>query len=220
MTSPSSPLADIPNLLRCETTPREAALAKAAEMTHAVYPHDAVYGQFCTVQDYIDCPPEDVFDYLSDLRNLDEWTYSTRHFEPVPGATDGLHVGWDTLADDTRIYAKVVAHRESLSVDYHCAWDQGDELWMIYINRIIPAELVLKKPGSVLVWTNCRHPYYDDNPNKHLVADPNRVWVGDMWPLFYAGHRAELDNLKTILEYRHSRGIPVTGHVVREGVSA
>lgn len=202
-----SQLADIPGLIRCETTPREEGFAIAAELTHSVYTHDQIYGRFCTVQDYIDCPPEHVFDYLNDVRGLDEYTYSTRDFKQV--GEDGLYVGWDKLGDDTKIYLRVVGNREALTLDYHCAWDQGDELWMIYLYRIVPAQLVLNKPGSVIIWTNCRHPYYDDNPSPELAPSPGRAWVGDMWGLFYAGHAIELANLKAILEYRHSRGLPI-----------
>ena len=46
----------------------------AMEMTHAVYPHDHVYGQYCTVQDYVNCPPEKAFEYLADVYTLHEWT--------------------------------------------------------------------------------------------------------------------------------------------------
>jgi hypothetical protein len=43
------------------------------------------------------------------------------------------------------------------------------------------------------------------------MAPANRkVWVGDMWPFFYAGHQIELENLKHILEYRHANSLPMT----------
>jgi hypothetical protein len=101
-----------------------------------------------------------------------------------------------------------------MTVDYHCAWDQGSELWMVYLNRIVPAETVLKRSGSVVIWTNCRHPYYDQNPFPALARDPKRAWVGDWWPLFYAGHSIELANLKAILEHRHRNGIAMGPHLV------
>jgi hypothetical protein len=201
-------LADIPNLVRYENTSLDAIFARCADMTHAVYPHEQVYGEFCTVQDYIDCPPEDVFEYLSNVHNLDEYTVSTRDFKPT--GTPGLYVGWDKLAEDTKIYMRLTPNREALTLDYHCAWDQGDELWMIYLFRIVPAQQVLNKPGSVVIWTNCCHPNYDKNPYPELAPSPDRPWVGEFWPLFYAGHRLELTNLKTILEYRSSRGLPIS----------
>ena len=53
---------------------------------------------------------------------------------------------------------------QARTVDYHCAWDQGKHLWMIYLMRVLDAQVVLDKPGSVVLWTNCRHPFYDKNP--------------------------------------------------------
>jgi hypothetical protein len=175
------------------------------ELTHTVYPHEQVYGEFCTVQTYIDCPPQQVFEYMSNPYSLLEWTYSVRKLR----ATDkpGVLAGVDTA--DTPIYVKTATCREALTVDYHCAWDQGDELWMIYLNRIVPAGPALKRPGSIVIWTNCHHPYYERNPFPALNRDPKRTWVGDLWPVFYAGHTIELTNLRIILEARVRARLPV-----------
>ncbi|MES1205411.1 MAG: SRPBCC family protein, partial [Pseudomonadota bacterium] len=54
-------LEGIAGLVRCEAYNREALGELVTEMTHTVYPHDQVYGQYCTVHAYIDCPPRDVF---------------------------------------------------------------------------------------------------------------------------------------------------------------
>jgi hypothetical protein len=195
---------DIPDLRRIEQYPKNDFQLELAEMTHSVYPHDEVYGQFCTIEEYIDCPPELVFEYMSKTACLEEWTYSVRDFEP--SEVPGVEVGYDRVGDTTKIYCKTVSNREAMTVDYHCAWDQGTDLWMIYLNRIIPAELVLKKPGSVVLWTNCRHPYYQKNPHPELASSPKRPWVGDFWDWFYAGHAVEMRNLKTILEHRYKNG--------------
>jgi hypothetical protein len=64
-------------------------------------------------------------------------------------------------------------------VDYHCAWDQGKHLWMVYLMRVIGAQTVLDKPGSVVLWTNCRHPFYDHNPYPQAAPPQRPVWVGD-----------------------------------------
>lgn len=201
-------IADVPGLLRWETTSREDAVGHAQQLTKESFTYDEVYGRFCTVEEYIDAPPRAVFDYLSDIRNLNEYTYSTRDFRPVEGRP-GLHVGRDTLVDDrTPIYMRFHTDPAALTVDMHCAWDQGDELWMIYLYRIIDAQLVLGRPGSVVLWTNCRHPYYDKNPHPELATSPDRPWVGDFWNLFYAGHWVELQNLKKILEFHHGGGTP------------
>ncbi len=168
--------------------------------THTVYVHDEIYGQFCPIQIYIDCPPELAFEYMVDVKNLAEWTYSTRDYQPVDDS--GLFCGYDAVGgESTKIYAKSIVNREALTVDYHCAWDQGDELWMVYLNRIVPAQQVLGKLGCVIFWQNCKHPYYDKNPFPEL-APKGRPWVGEMWDFFYAGHTIEFENLKKILEFR------------------
>jgi hypothetical protein len=199
-----SALAGIPGLVRCEAFDREAMAELLTEMTHATYSHEAVYGDYCTVHAHIDCPPERLFAYMANPYSLMEWTYSVRALHPTP--TPGLWLGVD--AQDTPLYCRVESHAEALTVDYHCAWDQGEQLWMMYLNRLIPAERVLNRPGTVLIWTNCRHPYYQKNPFPAL-APKQRAWVGDYWPFFYAGHSLELANLKAIVEHRQRRAMPL-----------
>lgn len=198
----------LPGVHRIENCGKEELTSLAMEMTHAVYPHDQVYGQYCSIQTYVDCPPEKVFEYLSDVYTLQEWTYSLRDF--TPESADGLVVATDRIGGATKIYTRTVANRQALTVDYHCAWDQGEHLWMIYLMRVVPARLVLDRPGSVVLWTNCRHPFYDRNPFPQHSPAGRKVWVGDMWPFFYAGHEIELENLKHILEHRHAHGLPMT----------
>jgi hypothetical protein len=146
---------------------------------------------------------------MSNPYSLLEWSYSVRALRP----TDRPEVLVGVDAADTPIYCRTRTSADALTVDYECAWDQGDELWMVYLNRIVSAEPVLKRPGSVLIWTNCHHPYYDRNPFPALARDPKRAWVGEWWPLFYAGHSIELANLKAILEHRHRRGLPIGPHL-------
>ena len=143
---------------------------------------------------------------MSNPHSLKEWSYSMRDFEEVDET--GLLVGNDKIGTNTKIYFKAVSNKESLVVDYHCAWDQKDHLWMIYLNRIVTAQLVLNKPGSVVFWQNCHHPFYKKNPFPD-TAPEKRPWVGNFWDLFYAGHTVELDNLKRILEYRHQHNLPI-----------
>ncbi|HKO90468.1 MAG TPA: SRPBCC family protein [Polyangiaceae bacterium] len=202
-------LAGVPGLVRCEEYDREAIAELLTEMTHGTYPHEQVYGEYCTVHAHIDCPPERVFEYMANPYSLMEWTYSVRALQPTGKA--GLLLGVD--AQDTPLYCRVESHREALTVDYHCSWDQGDQLWMVYLNRLIPAERVLHRPGTVLIWTNCRHPYYRKNPFPAL-APKGRAWVGDYWPFFYAGHSLELANLKAILEHRQRHALPIGPRLV------
>ncbi|MFI2187092.1 SRPBCC family protein [Streptomyces sioyaensis] len=208
MSEELSTLADIPGLIRIENAGKEELTAHCMELTHAVYSHHQVYGRYCTIHEHVDCPPEQAYDYLRQGHHLQEWTCSLRDF--APSGTPGLWVGHDRLEDDTRIYCEVVANPEAMTVDYHCSWDQGEKLWMIYLMRVVPARLVLDKPGSVITWTNCRHPYYDANPHPEKAPRPERPWVGDYWDLFYPGHTVEMNNLKAILEHRHRNGLPVS----------
>ncbi|MFE4456780.1 SRPBCC family protein [Nocardia tengchongensis] len=205
-------LSDIPGLIRGEQIDVGEVMARCAAVTQADYSYDDFFREFCTVQGYVDCPPRVVFDYLASIHSLSEWTYSTRDFEPTD--MPEVYVGVDTLGVDTKIFAKVVANAEALTVDYHCAWDQGSDLWMIYLMRVVPAELVLGRPGSVVLWTNCRHPYYNENPYPATAPEARDAWVGDMWGIFGPGHGIELNNLKAILEYRHAHRLPAGPHLL------
>ena len=69
---------------------------------------------------------------------------------------------------------------------------------------------LLDKPGSVVLWTNCRHPFYDHNSYPQAAPPQRPVWVGDFWDMFGAGHALELQNHKAIAEYRHRNGLPLT----------
>lgn len=208
-------LADIPGLVHCEITPPEQLIEDARKMQKDAYPHDEMFGDFCPIQSYIDCPPEDVFAYLCEVKSLEEYTVSTRDFEPTD--TPGVYLGRDIIVPDTKIYMRLVPNREAMTLDYHCAWDQGDELWMRYFFRVLPAEEVLGKPGSVVTWINCHHKNYDKNPYPELAPNQERPWVGDLWDMFYAGHMIELTNLKRILEYRHANGLPILSSAQAEG---
>ncbi|MEV6598711.1 SRPBCC family protein [Actinoplanes sp. NPDC051346] len=208
MSTDESMLADIPGLVRVENTDVAQLMERCQEMTRPSYPHEQVYGQHCTVVEHIDCPPGDTYAYLSRGHHLEEWTYSVRDFRPA--GLPGLWVGRDRLDLDTAIYCRVRTQAEAMTVDYHCAWDTGDDLWMIYLMRVVPAEAVLGRPGSVVTWTNCRHPHYDRNPRPDLAPRPDRPWVGQYWDLFAAGHALEMRNLKTILEHRHRNGLPIS----------
>lgn len=193
---------------RIETSSRMQATPVIMEMMRSVYPHDQVFGQYCTVNEYIDCPPDELFAYLSDTRSLEEWTYSLRGFTPVDSS--GLWLAYDRLGEETEIYTRTVANADARTVDYHCAWDQGEHLWMIYLMRVVDAQTVLNKPGSVVLWTNCRHPFYNHNPYPETAPEGRPVWVGGFWDMFGPGHQLEMQNLKAIAEYRHHNGLPIT----------
>jgi hypothetical protein len=197
----------IEGLVRIETSPLEQTAPMFMAKMRSVYPHDEVFGQYCTVNDYVDCPPDELFEYLADSRSLEEWTYTLRGFTPTD--EPGLWLAYDKLLPETKIYTRTIANEAARTVDYHCAWDQGEHLWMIYLMRVLDAQVLLDKPGSVVLWTNCHHPFYDENPYQEAVPPGRTGWVGDFWDMFGVGHALELNNLKTIAEYRHRNGLPI-----------
>ncbi|MFI9405384.1 SRPBCC family protein [Nocardia sp. NPDC052316] len=196
-----------PGVLRIENSDKDATTPIIMDMLRSVYPHDQVFGEYCPVQAYIAAPPREVYEYLADTRSLEEWTYSLRGF--VPTGEPGLWLAYDRLGDETEIFTRTVAHPEAMTVDYHCAWDQSQHLWMIYLLRVVDAQAVFNKPGSVVLWVNCKHPFYDENPYPETAPPKRPVWVGDFWDMFSAGHQLEMDNLKAICEYRAARGLPI-----------
>ena len=96
----------IEDLIRIETSPREKATPIIMETMRSVYPHDEVFGEFCTVNSYVDCPPDELFDYMSDTRCLEEWTYSLRGFTPTE--QPGLWLAYDRLGSETQIYTRTL----------------------------------------------------------------------------------------------------------------
>lgn len=195
----------IAGLYRSEDHPAAESMGYFSAKSKETYTYEEVFGDYCTIQIYIDCPLEFAFKYAANPYSLEEWTYTLRDLKPVK---DGLLVGREALADNTKIYVKTESHEPSGVVDYLCAWDQGEELWMRYYCRFVDASPTFGKPGCVLLWTNCRHPYYlRESPNKpqHIVESQmrkDRPWVGDVWNLFQAGHLVEAENMKYILEAR------------------
>ena len=81
---------------------------------------------------------------------------------------------------------------------------------MIYLMRVVDAQVVLDKPGSVVLWTNCHHPFYDNNPYPETAPPGARCGSATSGTCSAPGHLLELKNLKAIAEYRHHNGLPVT----------
>src|SRR6201999_884749 len=68
----------------------------------------------CTVNDYVDCPPDELFEYLSDTRSLEEWTYTLRGFTPTE--EPGLWLAYDKILPDTTIYTRTFANSQARTV--------------------------------------------------------------------------------------------------------
>lgn len=196
---------EIPGVYVCEDHSIPEIMAKLEGVAKETYSQEEIFGNYCTVCEYIQCPVEMAFEYAANIYSMEEWTFSLRQLKPIGG---GLYKGLDLLAENTSIYIRAEAYPDSKVVDFPCAWDQGQELWMRYHYRFLDAMPTLRKPGTVMLWTNCKHPYYDRNladvPG-YISEGRNRTerdWIGHFWPYFYAGHLLEARNMKAILEYR------------------
>lgn len=198
-------------LVRNENTTQDDMVALMRARTKESYPHAEVYGRFCSLSEHIAVPYDMAFEYCANARSLEEWTYSIREAVHLGG---GLYRAREMIQPDTQIYFRADSQKgpEQGVVVYPCAWDQGHELWMRYYLTLIDSAKVLGTPGTVVLWTNCRHPYYDraTTPVPAYIEEgrsrTDRMWVGDIWPMFHAGHSIELGNLKKILEHRFQAG--------------
>jgi hypothetical protein len=83
----------IDGVVRIETAPLEKTAPLFLAKMRSVYPHDEIFGQYCTVNNYIDCPPDELFGYLADTRSLEEWTYTPRDFTATE--KPGLWLAYD-----------------------------------------------------------------------------------------------------------------------------
>jgi hypothetical protein len=158
-----------------------------------VLSYEDVYGTFVTLTRHLPLPVDYVFDYLSRVSSLEEFTLSLRNFLPCSGRP-GLWVGEEHFRPGTRIYLRCLAYRESYCVDHPCAWDNSENLWCYYAFRLYDGKRVMDRPGTVVQWSNFRHRNYEEGgPFKELIG---------AFPRFYEIHGLELDNLTTILKAR------------------
>ncbi|MCM6775617.1 SRPBCC family protein [Nocardia sp. CDC159] len=189
---------ELPGLFRCEAMSRAVAAQAIIAETKRLRGGPADEGVY-TVHQHIDCPPEALYEYLLDIRSIEEYTYSMRDFSPVDGT--GLYVGEDATDPRTKIYLRITGNPEVLTFDYESAVDQSGDLWMVFCGRVLSAQRVQNRPGALLMLTTWRHPNYDRNPYPRL-APPGRAWPVSGWPLFHACDILEIRNLARIVEHR------------------
>lgn len=197
---------NIPGLITNETHNLDQIKELLQQKTKDYYSHEEIFGVYCQLGTYIACPASMTFEYCSNMHSLNEWTFSMRHFEYIGG---DIWRAKNKLSKGTFVYIKMQTSKEYGVIDYYCAVDTPLELWMRYYFRILDAQPTLNKAGTVVLWTNCKHPYYDRNKDesnypsyikKGHAAD--RLWIGDFWNQFDVIHKIELNNLKHILECR------------------
>ena len=178
----------IDGVIRIETTPREETAADHHGEMRSVYPHDQVFGQYCTVNDYVDCPPDELFEYLSDTRSLEEWTYSLRGFTPTD--EPGLWEAYDRLAArTTTIYTRTVANPAGADRRLPLRVGPGqtsvDDLPDAGRRRASGARASRVRSccgPTATTRSTTSNPYPE-------TAPPQRpVWVGDFWDMFGPGH--------------------------------
>jgi polyisoprenoid-binding protein YceI len=209
----SSDLAAL-DLVRNENTSQDTMVRLMTDQTKSSYQHDEVYGQFCALSQHIEAPYDLVFEYCANIRSVTEWTYSVRDLSYLGG---GLYKARDTIQPDTDIFIRSDAQKgeQHGTIVHSCAWDQGLELWMRYYLTLIDSSKTLNRPGTLVLWANFRHPYYDADPAAQPgyitagQARTDRMWVGEIWPMFHAAHSIEISNMKRILEHRVG-GLPAT----------
>lgn len=211
------PITRIPGLVSCEFFSRDETVAMMLEQTKPSYSHDEIFGQWQHLGLHIDCDVQDAFDYAANVYSLEEWTTSIRNFEPVEG-TGNVYRGFDKWGGDpdsvdewgggaTSNYVRIESHRETGCVDILSAWDQWDELFLRIHLRFLDAQAAMGRPGTMMLWSMFKHPYYEGGPDapphiREAIARPGRMWVGEFWKVFPAGHAIEANNMKLILEHR------------------
>lgn len=196
----------IKGLFRVEDYGKERIEERLDRDTKEKYGHDELFGLWCNVNDFIDVPVDFAWEYVRNVFSLEEWTYSLRNLRHIGS---GIYKGHDILFAETEIFVRTESFTDARAVDFLCAWDQKEELWMRYYFRFIDAKPTLNRPGTILTWLNCRHPYYDRSfknaPSwlKDAQNRKDRPWVGDYWHYFHAAHKIEAENLRYVLEHRY-----------------
>lgn len=196
----------IKGLYRAEEHSRDETKERFDRETKERYSHDEVYGKWWNVNNFIDVPVDYALAYGANVYSLEEWTHGIRNLKHVG---NGIYEGKDLSAPHTEIFVKSEPHHDARAVDYHFAWDQREELWIRHYLRFIDSKPALNRPGTILSWLSCKHPYYDrKSPNqpgfvKDAQSKKGREWIGDHWRQSYAWHKIEADNLRYILEHRY-----------------
>ncbi|MBL8149176.1 MAG: hypothetical protein JNN15_04535 [Blastocatellia bacterium] len=209
----SSDLTSIPGVINVLNTSPERLKEIVDSIMKPNYSHEEIYGKYCFLGEHIDVPYEVAFEYAANIHSLPEWTLSLRNLTHLGG---GLYRGTEAIessnpeSPNTEIFIRADSMKgpEHGLVFYPCAWDQGHQLWMRYYFVFIDSQKTLDKPGTVVLWINCKHPYYDrsyTNVPSYIQAGRDRTdrqWVGDLWDAFYPIHLIEITNFKKILEHR------------------
>jgi hypothetical protein len=192
---PSAALASEPVVVSVDTVPR----AQLLQMIHGGYQEEIdwadAYGDFVDVHAYVPYVPgvtvDQAWEYIQDIRNLEDWTMSVRNLQPM-GTLDGRtrYVAEERLPPGGNIYFLEEKDPVSRTVDWWVGHDPED-IWMRYYMRVLDAEEVIGKPGVVITWVNFGHENFKRNPD-----------LQQGFLMMKIAHGLERDNLAQVLAYR------------------
>lgn len=126
-------LENIEGLVRVENLENDDMNDLCIELTHSVYKHEEIYGNFFTLEKYIDVDTDAAFNYLSDKNNIAEWSYGIREAE---------------LLNCT---AKI--NQQTKVVDLFWTDSEGNQVIQDML-RLLAAQQPLQKNGVVLLWSS------------------------------------------------------------------
>ena len=66
------------SIITFENTSMEEIWARMKARTKEYYSHSEIFGKFCNVNQYINVPVDYAYAYLSNVKNLEKWTFSVR----------------------------------------------------------------------------------------------------------------------------------------------
>lgn len=189
-------LNDIANtLIRIEDVSNDEMNEQMIECTHAVYPHALIYGVSFTLEQYIKVSVDEVFAFLRQLSNIEQWSYAYRHCSNNGDTVDSLE---DKLTQQ-RWLCQISAYASANVIDLRWQDSDSKQLLMHDSIRIIDAQSALNKPGTVILW-NCSHTPLENNVT-HLHDMVRAGWWQDM-----PGRRKlELNNIKLLLEHQANK---------------
>lgn len=157
------------------------------------------YSKFVDVHTFIpDIDVEDAWAYVSDIRNLQQWTMSVRNIQQMPDlngktryqAYDPLGPSPDGQGLGGPIYFLEKINNEDRTVDWWVGHSPED-IWMYYYMRVQDAKPLTGKAGVILTWENFSH--------ANFLRDEVLQTGFLMMPI---AHGLERDNLVKILKYR------------------
>ncbi len=173
--------------------PMDIWSAVASQMTPTVAWSD-LYGGFISSHFYVpDIPKEVTWAYLSDPKNMAEWTVSLRNIHTIP--CNNRFIGIERLSPQGLILGEMSISEESCSFDLRMSvvgrYQRflGNTKWMTSSIRVLDGQEAVGKPGSVVVWTTYRHAAYDALPE-----------LKEEWKFLPVRNMFAVDNVTRLLE--------------------